>query len=338
MRTIHALALATGVFAAVSTLTSCGGVDAPVSSMPQFSRYPAEFRKATDHYGELYVKEIGEMEVAVPAKPWSSHWFPARETYLFEWQGQGKEAAPLQKYDTFAKRRKNIDAKSSQFERENFYDPYATGWEGLCNAWAVASLVAPEPRQPMTLNGIRFGVGDLKAIIVKTYEDVEGMNFFGQRYLGDRLSLHTDIHPDQFHRIVQAEMFERGRPIIIDHDPGIPVWNTPIWRAGFNIARDQTDPNVLHVAAWFSGARPFVPDYDYVGTVPISFEYTYDLYGYQEGDSFRVVRGEWTGRSLDDHPDFVTTLPEGLIVHRSRNTEIDNEVVSELLSEMLKVE
>ena len=299
-----------------------------VDSIPGPQR-PSEFRSATDFYGPLYVTE-GEFEAESKIKPWSSWWFPTKETVLF--QSQSGRLSPLEKYDLFAQRVRNGVASAANYEREYLYDPDASTWEGLCNAWAAASLYEPEPTASRIMKGIEFSVGDQKAVLIKSYEEVEGLHPFGQRYQGDRVSVFDDIYPDQFHRVVQAELIQNGRPFIMDKDPGVPVWNTPVWKAQGQITRDPSDANLLHVDLWLTGASPFVDTYDFVGTLSVAFEYTYDLYGQQQPDgTWEIEYGVWTGRSMDFHPDFVTVLPEKP-KHASKNRNLDPDVVSAIFA------
>lgn len=284
----------------------------------------------TQTYGPLSVN-TGQFDIESPNKPWSSWWFPVTETYLFK--GTNGQPGPLQKYDSYVSAVKYKEAGSASFEETKLYDPSAADWEGLCNAWSAASLLEPEPTTVKTVGGITFGIGDQKALLVKSYEIVDGLKQFGQRFNGERGDDFMDIYPDQFHKFMQHELFENHRSFILDKDPGIAVWNTPVFRASVQITPDAKDPTVRHVDTWLFGASPFVDNYDFVGTLAVAFEYTYDLYGTARPDgTFDVVYGVWTGKSLDAHPDFVTQLPEKKTTHWSKNTKLDYAIVQEILS------
>ena len=304
-------------------------LSAPTPAAFNFPARDSAFLEVTRDYGPLRVQE-GEFEVVSERKPWSSWWYPVRNAYLF--QGQGGELSPLEKFDLYSVKARGRKTHAAYYERDNLYDPVAVAWEGLCHAWSIASLMEPEPTRPLVLKGVSFGVGDLKALLVKTYEEVDGLKRYGQRYDGDRLSQYDDIYPDQFHRFVQAELFEERRSFIMDKDPGVAIWNTPIWKAFLKITHDPDDLKVMHVTTWLTGASPFVDRYDFVGTLPVSFEYTYDLWGDPQADGTLAVRyGEWTGTSRDYHPDFVTPMPDSALPHRSKNVELDLAGVNEIL-------
>lgn len=319
----------TGVCAAAA-LSACGVEKVEVVRIPMPER-AARLSQVTDEFGPLVVRE-GEFEVESERRPWSAWWYPIRDTYLFESGERGR--SPLEKYDHYASfyhDRPGADAGAAWFEKENVWDPNANPWEGHCNAWAAASIAEEEPVAGAKINGLEFGIGDLKALLVKSYEDVPGLKSYGQRNNGDRKGIYDDIYPDQFHKLIQTELFERGRPFIMDKDPGLPVWNTPVWKAQVRIERDPADAGVVHATSWIFGASPFVDSYDYVGTLSVAFEYTYDLFGNFDAEGgFHVTRGEWTGKSLDYHPDFVTTVPDRP-EHRSINALIDSSIVDEIV-------
>ncbi|OFZ19692.1 MAG: hypothetical protein A2X94_16690 [Bdellovibrionales bacterium GWB1_55_8] len=287
----------------------------------------AGFEKASEVYGELFIRN-GEYSAEARARPWSSWWFPTRETYLF--REDGDQLAPLQKYDRYVSKTGRRSA-AAKFEEQFLFDPAASAWEGRCDAWSIASLMEIEPVVPVTRAGITFGVGDLKALLVKKYESFQGTQMFGQRYNGNRVSVFDDIYADQFHLLLQQELFERGRPFIMDKDPGAPVWNTPVWKAETRISPDPDRAHVRHVTTWIFGASPFVTSYDYVGTLSVVFEYTYDLFGEPQSDgSFLVRYGEWTGSSMDYHPDFLTVMPDASVTE-SLNKELDVTVIDEIV-------
>lgn len=316
-------------------VTGCGNekLHSPVVRNPKqehekhtLSRPPG-FERATLDYGPLKVRE-GEWTAEAGIQPWSSWWYPTRETSLFESNPPGH--SPLEKYDQYVLKAHARKSRAAEFEKQKLHDLNANSWEGRCNAWSAASLLVSEPKAPVKIEGITFGVGDLKALLVKSFEKVVGLKQYGQRFNGDRVGVYDDLFPDQLHRVLHAEIFEKKRPLIMDKDPGVAVWNTPIWKVHSQLQQDPQLDGVMHVTSWVFGATPFVEHYDDVGTLSVVLEYTYNLYGQmdQNGD-FKVNGGEWTGDSLDDHPDFVTVLPENP-QHSSENQEIDWTQVQEI--------
>lgn len=305
--------------------------DAPVRAPVRAEK----FLEATRVYGALHVKE-GEFEAWSETRPWSSYWFPKKDSVLFS--PRGGERSPLEKYDQYVQRVRGKRSGAALFEESVFDPATADSWDGLCDAWAVASILEPEPTREAIFSGIRWSVLDLKALAVKSYERLpdSAKSYFGQGYRFEGRDEYQDLYPDQFHRLVQALLVESGRAFVIDKDPGIQVWNTPVSGAVFKITRDEEDPHLFHVHLHLLGASPSFTELAPLGTNDFWLEYTYDLYGNDQPDgTFKVEYGVWTGNSVDFHPDFATVLPdprEGQIQHWSLNPELDSEVVAEILA------
>ncbi len=281
---------------------------------------------ATETYGALVVRE-GEFETEALKRPWSGYWYPADETDLFE-SKVPKKLSPLQKYDALAKKQFSRETHAAEYEKKR-HNPAATApWAGLCDAWSAASVLEPEPRTAKVIDGVSFGIADQKALLIKTYENAEGKRIYGNRNDGDRKSIYDDIYPDQFHRLLQAELFDRRRPIIMDRDPRPPVWNTPVWGVKTRVFASSESPHVMRVETTVYVTLSNDSALDEVKPVNTHFDYTYDLYGYaQKNGDFKVIFGDWTGKSADFHPDFATVLDEPTI-QKSRNPEIDPEIVN----------
>jgi len=219
-------------------------------------------------------------------------------------------------------------------------NPGALTWEGSCDAWAIASLYESEPTTRLQVDsGLSFSVAAQKAILVKDWELTEGKRIFGTPYRGGRESVWGDPNPASLHRFLLSEMMDQGRPVILDKDPGIPVWNTPIFQAELALKDDPSNPHVMHVHAWLKGVDPLFGDPNEVGTHISVIELRYRLEG-QRGDdgSLQVMAGFWeTDRALgidsvEFHPDFLVGLPpKGEVVnHSSRNPGIQPAAVDAL--------
>jgi hypothetical protein len=290
-----------------------------------------ELTHATEVYGPTFVRE-GSYYIDLKIVPWSSYWYPFAEDYLYR-----GDSSPLRKYDLYFAATKSAPSHAALAEEKVHAEREFVAWAGRCNAWAIASVMEPEPylAQPVTLNGITFSTADLKALLVMSYDRVEGISQFGQRNNGDEKSIAEDIYPDQFHQVIMKELFEKRRPIIMDKDLGIEVWNVPVYKAEVNLLRDQANPFLIHVNAALVGAAPLDPGTDPNGRVSknVIYSYTYDLYGYPQVDgSIKVEYGLWTGDSIKSHPDFLWTLPEEK-KRKSMNTELKTEIVDEIIKQ-----
>lgn len=282
-------------------------------------------------YGELRVWP-GERASESPVKPWSGYWLPARSQYLFE-----GARAPLVLWDLLVQsigHSGNPGVSAAAWERlHHEQNPQALSWEGACDAWAIASLYENEPLEAVRQGReISLPVGAQKALLVRSWDWVDGKRVFGRPYRGDRESDWDEPSPAAFHRFMQAELFEQERPFILDKDPGIPVWNTPIYAAVTNLRDDPEDPNSLLVRTWLKGVDPLFQKPDETRTYIIWIELAYRLTGLRESDGSLVVRrGAWikdesTGvDSTQFHPDFLVGLPPSGQVpdHGSFNPGLD---------------
>lgn len=292
------------------------------------------FTAVTDSYGLLQVTE-GEFEAIAPVKPWSAYWLPVHNHYLFNGPN-----SPLAKYDAYVRATHSSSSSAAQYEHDFIYDSQGPGWEGSCDAWARASLLEKEPTSAIDRAGIHFTVGDLKALLVKTYERVDAPRVFGQRFDGNQESVYEDLYPDQFHKFIRTELFEKQRPFIMDKDPGIEIWNIPVWRVWMRVTHDPEHDHVMHVMTvlWASDPDYWGRDLDRLGTREVNFIYNYDLIGNLNKNqrTFDVLFGVWTKTewvdSVRDHPDFVTPIPDHPVRRSSRNKNIDPKMVDEILS------
>ncbi|MFT3769567.1 MAG: hypothetical protein QM820_29375 [Minicystis sp.] len=279
--------------------------------------------------GRLFVRE-GTFTAQSATKPWSSWWLPLWDDFLFA--PRDGEPAPLQRYDSYTSRALNRPTSAAAYEHDKLYVDHGDGWAGRCSAWAFASILAPEPRAPVDRGGVHFRVSDLKALLVESFDNVEGITQIGVRNRGLWSDDFMDIHPDRLHRVLQAELFQGGRPLIIDTDPGAEVWSLPVYRVTTIVTRDRTRSDLVHVRTFLTGASAHVDDLEYVGTLDEKHEYDYDLRGaWYDGGWFLVTGGEWTGSSRQDHPDYVIVMPHAPVQRSSLNTEIDVATVQKIV-------
>lgn len=312
-------------------LSACGtekSVAPEADPLASYGNRDSALLAVTEEFGPLIVRP-GEIDGTSDIIPWSSYFFPTREKTLFDGAN-----SPLGKYDLVSKKAFQKEASSAKYEYENLFDETAVGWDGLCHAWAAASILEPEPRKPREIGGVTLTVGDQKGLLLKHYEIVEGTRQFGQRFNGMRHDeVFADIYPDQLHRFIEVELIQNRRPIIIDTDPRPPVWNTPIYFAAIRTTPDPTRPHVMNATMALHGAGYWDAEKDMskTGTRQVSYVYYYDLYGRPQADgSFLVEFGVWTGRSVEDHPDFATYIPTE-VKHRSRNKQLDPVILDKIL-------
>lgn len=299
-----------------------------------FRKWGGDFTRATDLYGPAVVRE-GKWISDTKFKPWSAYWMPYSDDYLYR-----DPSSPLQKYDLYLNHTRGAVGLATETELKARSEAELSSWSGRSDAWALAALMEPEPRlkKPVELAGVVFSEQDLKALLILTYERVDHVIQFGQQFRGDDESVHADIYPEQFHRVIQKMIFEEKRPLIMDREMGIEVKNVPIFQAEADVHKEPADPNVLHVKTVLDSTLPLSsPDSFIRGNQRnVIYEYTYDLYGYPQRDgSFKVAYGVWTGDSIRHHPDYLWALPVRKD-RKSKNEKIDVKVVEEIVRSALE--
>jgi hypothetical protein len=358
------LVVAMGLLAA-----GCGGKGGDSATGQQKQGYAApdragQYTKAMESYGPLSVSPSpvdDDLYAEADSKPWASYWYPTLDDILIAPQARNGNQPTLDKYDRYSKERfgKASSALKAEASDIKMYNPSADPAEGRCGSWVMAAALEPEPQLP--LSGVKvpgtdvtWYTRDVKALMIKSYElvknhsDRDGFHRFGVPYTGpvdDRGNTEDmqDIYPDQLHRILQVELFQKHRVVLVDHEASDKVWNVPVYQAAMRITRDPAQDFVMHVALSLTAAESLhiSPDYSSRyspsghGMLPFTIRaYTYDLYGYPQADgSLQVAYGKWTGDSVANHPDYVLTLPDsGAVDHYSGNAQIDMSVLADIFA------
>lgn len=110
------------------------------------------------------------------------------------------------------------------------------GWWGTCHAWAPAGLVVPEPQHAVTLNGVTFEVGDIKALTQNIYDRTSAVMLGGRcnnkeithDVNGSANDECSDVNPGALHVILTNFLGLRQAPLVEDRTANYEVWNQPI--------------------------------------------------------------------------------------------------------------
>ncbi|GEM_PF-614009 len=237
--------------------------------------------------------------VEITTRPWNGYWWPLNNNGLCTGQDYNKYPSPMEKYDMAL----NQKYHATTWEINNHYFPDAPYWWGHCNGWAVASILEQEPTHKSTFNSIVFYVGDLKGLLSECHQGASGTTY-GTRYMGDdNQQAFDDINPLDLQNVLKMYLKDNNTPILIDADPTKEIWTYPVYKYELSYtdegntrhctltvycATDSYDNGILN------------PD-DFGDTHSFTKTYTYDLTLDSNGDP---VSGEWTGNSVNDHPDF----------------------------------
>ncbi|HVV86424.1 MAG TPA: pre-peptidase C-terminal domain-containing protein [Kofleriaceae bacterium] len=131
------------------------------------------------------------------------------------------------------------------------------GWWGICHAWTPAAILLPEPKKPVTYNGVEFKVQDIKALITLVHNSTEtkfvslrcetdaqgpqGINFdnYGRPTGGDASC--KDTNPGTYHVLLTNYLGKQGASFAEDRTWDDEVWNQPL--RGYRItAQDEVTP------------------------------------------------------------------------------------------------
>jgi hypothetical protein len=122
-------------------------------------------------------------------------------------------------------------------------------WEGICNGWTPASILEPEPQNPVTWNNVTFRVNDIKALASLAYYRTEGVTI-GSRCMtnasspwmsydeyGRPVEMCRDTNAGTWHVIATNFLGLRKRSFAEDRTWDVQVWNQPL--RGYEITHQQ---------------------------------------------------------------------------------------------------
>ena len=215
--------------------------------------------------------------------PWSGWWWPANDVVggprLFDPNG------PLAKYDLFVQSLGLGNPDTRGWERDQIMFPRLQ-WAGHCNGWAAAAVLEPEPQEGREINGIYFGVADLKGLLSSYhFADAAAWAVGGED---------ANVSPADFHQaLVNWIGGHRKGAVFTFRLVGDEVWSYPAYKYESVMGPDPLDPDVWHVrtVVWlvdndvpasFIGARPWP------SAEGKAFEYTL------HGDPKNPTGGEWS--------------------------------------------
>jgi len=220
---------------------------------------------------EYRLSELPRQGAATSA-PWTgSYWPVAHDSINYRWDGSGSES-PAAKYgrafgvsgvEAAVSRYHGIE---SQWSRRACTSDDACSaergeicarrsgessgrciptWFGICHAWAPAAILVPEPRRPVTYNGVTFKVQDLKALVTLAHDRTEtrfvslrcdALDADQQIYF-DRYGRPTgasqsckDTNPGTYHVLLANYLGRQGEAFVEDRTWDGEVWNQPLRR------------------------------------------------------------------------------------------------------------
>jgi hypothetical protein len=211
----------------------------------------------------------------VEPTPWAGFWWPYTGNGI---AAGGNGGSPAGKYD--AARGHRTQAQSWEVRMHGAGVPKVQQWWGHCNGWTASSALFPEPHEAVTVNGVQFGIGDIKALLSEAGMSVTA-DFFGERIDVDDETSHKyrDVVPDQYFLVLTNYIGKQKKAVLIDRYTGSQVWNQPL--AGYEfeypkpadyLGNSPEAPNVYRILVtstiwWMDDGVP--PD---IQTPPFRFE------------------------------------------------------------------
>jgi subtilisin-like proprotein convertase family protein len=119
-------------------------------------------------------------------------------------------------------------------------------WWGSCHAWTPAAILEDEPLEPVIINGVKFEVSDLKALVILMYDESR------QIAIGDRCELANpprdasgrildatcrNTNAGAFHLLMANLLGLQRRSFAEDRVSGREVWNQPL--AAYRVTRQS---------------------------------------------------------------------------------------------------
>ena len=242
--------------------------------------------------------------------PWSGYWWPMKESGYNLYSNNG----PLQKYDQFTSTL-GQRTTAQAWEKANHYTTSAdNSWWGHCHAWAAASILAAEPTA-VTRNGVSFSANDTKGLVTALYYEPTFNWLSGNRVddVNDKSSAaYKDIAPAWMDYLLRYYVRKYRYPFIMDINADSQVWNYPVFAYQRSSSMAGSVETVT-TTVWYSK-----PVWNATQTQYFSKTYTYRL---QAG-----TLGEWTGSSVNDHPDFAW-VPTGKRPGAGTNPQVSERTV-----------
>jgi len=136
------------------------------------------------------------------------------------------------------------------------------GWWGTCHAWTPASMMVPEPQHAVTVNGVTFDVGDIKALAQNVFDSTDAVMLGGRcnnkeithSVTGSANDECSDVNPGALHVVMTNFLGINQLPLIEDRTANYEVWNQPV--AGYEITQqDEVDASKANACVGATGNK-----------------------------------------------------------------------------------
>jgi hypothetical protein len=287
-------------------------------------------RDAPSIFSNDLVYKLDELPMAGEASniPWASSYWPVYQDSLnYKWDGQDSmtisakygAAFGVDGVEDAVSRYHGVDSRSHTDEcsetsecdsdlgercskRDGEEKGYCIPtWWGICHAWAPASILHPEPKHPVTINGVEFKVNDIKALVTLVHDrtvtkfvsgrcnDNDGADEIEyDEYGRPKSGQCIDTNPATLHILLANYLGLKGESFVEDRTFDMEVWNQPIRGYRTTRLREVTaeEANAL-VGATSAGGETSNRN----GSVDQGAWQHFDAYTVEAGEKFKVTMG-----------------------------------------------
>jgi hypothetical protein len=277
-------------------------------------------------------------EVASDKVPYVGSWYPQKYGGTSRDSGLG---SPLKKYD---KAFSAGTTKAHDWERKYHTVASGSrhqDWAGHCNGYSASAQRHAEPRNSVKRGAVIFTPLDIKALLAEVHMSAKFYFLGGNRCAlsesarlpsangrGEILALDDcdDVNPGTFHLAIANWIGLKNQVIIMDRSPKDQVWNFPYFKYATSFKSVSASEAMRLVSGVASTSYKYnlkAANFRSVTTTvthAVAYEtesltknvlaerrhasqnYTYII---ELDDYGRIIGGEWTGESVQKHPDFI---------------------------------
>jgi hypothetical protein len=172
-----------------------------------------------------------------------------------KWETYNQCAGPAAKWQTEEYESIGLMHNGIDDDHDGNIDTYGSdgidgvqGWWGTCHAWTPASQLVPEPQHAVTVNGVKFDVGDIKALIQNVFDQTDAVMLGGRcnskdithDVAGSANDECSDVNPGALHVVMTNFLGINTLPLVEDRTANYEVWNQPV--VGYEVTKqDKVD-------------------------------------------------------------------------------------------------
>ncbi len=140
------------------------------------------------------------------------------------------------------------DGEIDDIGKDGNVDGMATWW-GTCHAWAPASIMLPEPQKSVTVNGVTFSVGDVKALMQNMFDRTSAI-MVGGRCNSEEINHDpttsandpcSDLNAGALHVVITNFLGINNLPLVEDRTQNFEIWNQAVM--GYEVTKQAQISN-----------------------------------------------------------------------------------------------